>query len=309
MNTERLVKICGIDFNMSEVQAIHKSNDSTEKWIQNLTSPEEALVINHPKRRVLLDGSKRRRVNRRKSSVSMSGHRSSNTSSSRTTTGNQENNFIETAARTLIETAQAGADALLTPLIHRGFSEAYQSFRINLRASIVDALEKCDNRNPVELYFTGHSLGGALATIAALDTQFYLNQTKTQTNQTSTTGGGGSRNQKQIISLKIYTFGAPRVGNHPFAKLVNKMINDSWRVCLDGDPVPAWPKCWLLGNLYKHAKHQALIDVRGNIIIDPLNVENLLHNSRKINFSRHNLDLYLEALSAADGLETETQTV
>ena len=242
----------------------------------------------------------------------MSGHRSSNTSSSRTT-GNQENNFIETAARTLIETAQAGADALLTPLIHRGFSEAYKSCRINLRASIVDALDKCDHRNPVELYFTGHSLGGALATIAALDTQFYLNQRNQTgtTGTTGTTGGRDSRNQKQQmkISLKMYTFGAPRVGNHPFAKLVNKMINDSWRVCLDGDPIPAWPKCWLLGNLYKHAKHQALIDVRGNIIVDPLNIENLLHNSRKINFSRHNLDLYLEALSAADGLETETKTV
>jgi hypothetical protein len=61
----------------------------------------------------------------------------------------------------------------------------------------------------------------------------------------------------------------------------------------------------VLGNLYKHAKHQALIDVRGNIIIDPLHVENLLHTKNKSYYARHNLDLYYASLVAADGMEEE----
>ena len=222
---------------------------------------------------------------RRKSSVSMSGN---------TSRRPERQGFgMETAAKTLVKTAQLGADALLKPLIHRGFSEAYKSFRLNLRASILGVLDNCDTRNPVELYFTGHSLGGALATLACLDTQFFLDQT----------------GKNATIKTKLYTFGAPRVGNHLFATLVNRTIRDSWRVVMDGDPIPGVPKCMVLGNLYKHAKHQALIDVRGNIIIDPLHVENLLHTKNKSYYARHNLDLYYASLVAADGMEEEEVVV
>ena len=84
---------------------------------------------------------------------------------------------------------------------------------------------------------------------------------------------------------------------------MNDKINDSWRVVLDGDPIPSVPKLYLMGNMYKHAQRHVLLDLRGNLIIDPLHVERLLHEDRKTNFGAHNLDLYTQALEAAFGDE------
>ena len=51
-----------------------------------------------------------------------------------------------------------------------------------LRIAIENAIEECINNStgrsngpPIEICFTGHSLGGALSTLAALDTQLLLN--------------------------------------------------------------------------------------------------------------------------------------
>ena len=52
--------------------------------------------------------------------------------------------------------------------VHEGFLHAYQSFRLNLRSTIRELQDKYpelhgENRGRI----TGHSLGGALATICA----------------------------------------------------------------------------------------------------------------------------------------------
>merc|ERR1711916_55493 len=74
--------------------------------------------------------------------------------------------------------------------IHRGFDRAYHA--IQRMVEEVTALVEEYPAFPV--YVTGHSLGGALATLAALDLTVL----------------------KPKIPVHVYTFGAPRVGNDAF---------------------------------------------------------------------------------------------
>ena len=61
----------------------------------------------------------------------------------------------------------------------------------------------------------GHSLGGALATLAAYDIQ----QELTKHGQ-----------QQQQVEVVCYSFGAPRTGNHAFARDYNHMVPDTWSI-------------------------------------------------------------------------------
>ncbi|EPB72788.1 triacylglycerol lipase [Ancylostoma ceylanicum] len=71
--------------------------------------------------------------------------------------------------------------------------------------------------------FTGHSLGGALAALAA-----------------ARTAKQGYRRSDQIM---IYTFGEPRVGDETFASNFDALIPNSYRVVFRRDIVPHLPAC------------------------------------------------------------------
>ena len=70
----------------------------------------------------------------------------------------------------------------------------------------------------------GHSLGGALATLAAFDIRKQLLD-KQQSNT-------------QVV---CYTFAAPRTGNHAFAQEYNAAVPDTWSVI--NDQVSPLPCC------------------------------------------------------------------
>ena len=61
----------------------------------------------------------------------------------------------------------------------------------------------------------GHSLGGALAELAAFDIQRAL------------------RAANKGCFLSCYTLGAPRLGNHAFAKLFRATVPDCWSLIND----------------------------------------------------------------------------
>ena len=63
---------------------------------------------------------------------------------------------------------------------------------------------------------TGHSLGGALATLAAFDIRKQL-----------------LGNQQSNTRVVCYTFAAPRTGNHAFAREYNAAVPDTWSVIND----------------------------------------------------------------------------
>lgn len=64
----------------------------------------------------------------------------------------------------------------------------------------------------LEMLLAGHSLGGALATLAAYDLK------------------GVARKLNLEVEISVYTFGAPRVGNHAFAEDFDTIINDCFHV-------------------------------------------------------------------------------
>ncbi|CAJ0932875.1 unnamed protein product, partial [Mesorhabditis belari] len=74
-----------------------------------------------------------------------------------------------------------------------------------------------------KVVFTGHSLGAALAALAA-----------------ARTAAQGLRNSNQI---KLYTFGEPRVGNVQFAASFNNLVPEAFRVVFRSDIVPHLPGC------------------------------------------------------------------
>uniref|UniRef100_A0A914YLX7 Fungal lipase-like domain-containing protein n=1 Tax=Panagrolaimus superbus TaxID=310955 RepID=A0A914YLX7_9BILA len=71
--------------------------------------------------------------------------------------------------------------------------------------------------------FTGHSLGGALASLASLKTVLF-----------------GLRSSNYV---KLYTFGQPRVGNILLAQRHNELVPQSYRIVHGVDIVPHLPGC------------------------------------------------------------------
>ena len=69
------------------------------------------------------------------------------------------------------------------------------------------------------IHRTGHSLGGALATLCALDVQYNFPD-------------------KQV---SCYTFGSPKVGNSYFKDSFNKRVPQTYRFVNSADTVPALP--------------------------------------------------------------------
>ncbi|KHN85682.1 Lipase -like protein [Toxocara canis] len=93
-----------------------------------------------------------------------------------------------------------------------------------------DLAELIANNDGYELWITGHSLGGAIATIAANWIAF-----------------------EKIVpatKIKLITFGEPRVGDYEYASIHDSMLPYSYRVTHKADLVPHLPMKHLNG--YRH---------------------------------------------------------
>lgn len=101
--------------------------------------------------------------------------------------------------------------------MHRGFASAYMSVRERIHNYL-------KNHAASSLIITGHSLGGALATLCAVDVQYNFSN--------------------QVKNIDIYTFGAPRVGNNGFRASFNRRVPNSYRFVHGMDIVPALPRPW-----------------------------------------------------------------
>ncbi len=110
--------------------------------------------------------------------------------------------------------------------VHRGFRSAFMAVKA--------PIEKVLNSNKVtSVIMTGHSLGGAIATIAAAEWLEWFNN--------------------QNIKLNgIYTFGQPAVGKGRFPEFIEEHFSDSiYRFVNDDDIVTRLPPTyWHVGNLY-----------------------------------------------------------
>ena len=96
--------------------------------------------------------------------------------------------------------------------VHSGFIGAFKSVRDDIQKAV-------GNLNGYSLYVTGHSLGGALAIIAAKELE------------------------RDSLSA-CYTFGSPRVGDEEFGERIKAPV---YRVVNAADGVPRVPLSWLMG--------------------------------------------------------------
>ncbi|MCY6494195.1 lipase family protein [Leptolyngbya sp. GGD] len=110
--------------------------------------------------------------------------------------------------------------------VHGGFLDLYQSL-----LDQVQAAAKTFNPN-LPCYITGHSLGGALATLAALDLALKFPNLKTR--------------------IQLYTYASPRVGTPEFATQHSQLLPNSYRVVNLGDTIPLTPPFEVYGNRYSH---------------------------------------------------------
>ncbi|KAA3485689.1 Triglyceride lipase [Gossypium australe] len=138
-----------------------------------------------------------------------------------------------------------GGDFKQEVQVHSGFLSAYDSVRIRIisliKASIGYIDELLEPQHRWQVYVTGHSLGGALATLLALE----LSSSKLA--------------KCGAISVTMYNFGSPRVGNRRFAEVYNEFdkslvkvyaieyiplqkVKDSWRIVNHRDIIPTVPR-------------------------------------------------------------------
>ncbi|KAF9612163.1 hypothetical protein IFM89_038351 [Coptis chinensis] len=123
---------------------------------------------------------------------------------------------------------RVGGDFKQEIQVHSGFLSAYDSVRTRLMSLIKLSIGYLDDGVNVmdkwHIYATGHSLGGALATLLTLE----LSSSQMAKND--------------AVSVTMYNFGSPRVGNKRFVDLYNEKVKDSWRIVNHRDIIPTVPR-------------------------------------------------------------------
>jgi pimeloyl-ACP methyl ester carboxylesterase len=117
-------------------------------------------------------------------------------------------------------------------LVHAGFMRAYDSVRRRVLTALVDARRVAPGQS-WRVVVTGHSLGGALATLCAAE----LAELHAGSGSSGKGGGSGAD-----VRVSLCTFGSPRVGDAAFAARCDAFLGAaSVRVVNDEDIVPLVP--------------------------------------------------------------------
>ncbi|PRW20266.1 alpha beta-hydrolase isoform A [Chlorella sorokiniana] len=126
--------------------------------------------------------------------------------------------------------------------VHNGFLDAYSSVRSEVMRLLETAL--AGEEEPWTLYITGHSLGGALATLCTFDCARRV-----------------WRRGAVRPAIVHYNYGSPRVGNKAFADAFDQLVPNTWRVANTNDAVASVPR--MLG--YCHVGHKAELSGEGQL--------------------------------------------
>lgn len=220
------------------------------------------------------------------------------------------------------------------PRIHQGFLDAYSAIREDVLKTIVEVYQRqfdksmerwrgsdCKYFSMPKIYICGHSLGGSLGQLLALDlasnigvfveraavdrdpraasifdhsveTEFIENVFSPSHNEEDHFFPAEEDLNDMPVCFQppiaVYTFGQTRVGNRAFAKLYKSRVPHTFRVCAEGDALTAMPmqSGWCLGGaLYKHAGLEVALDEgrTGNLCVGPTIVETLFRFSKVSN--------------------------
>ena len=169
--------------------------------------------------------------------------------------------------------------------------------------SILAEMPPC--ASPLDVFFCGHSLGAAIASLAALELAvnlpvmlealaaeecFYVPQAEGQRNLHYSL-------LSPLPRLALYTYGSPRIGNHAFVHYVERMVKTVYRVRVNGDLVTMMPK---FAGFYRHLGTEVFVDEEenGNIIVSPTIMEQFLLRRATGSLANHSLDKYRRCLEA-----------
>lgn len=126
--------------------------------------------------------------------------------------------------------------------VHLGIQTTYLSLRDRLLELFLEMVGRYPDATIIS---TGHSLGGALASLFALEI---------------------AENYPHLKSkLKLYTFGAPRLGNSRFADEIDQYGDQVYRVTKLHDRVTQLPPRLLMGEYWEHHKVEYNLDDLWNI--------------------------------------------
>jgi triacylglycerol lipase len=147
-------------------------------------------------------------------------------------------------------------------MVHNGFLGLYNQLKPSIGLP-----------NPYQPMITGHSLGGALATVCAAD--------------------------MALLNPTVITFGSPRVGNEGFVDHFNDLIKESVRVANQRDPVPHLPpSAFLLSEVENgRMKAETIADIYYEHV-DTLYLLNFTGQSGGVFGAPHEIANYIAALSA-----------
>lgn len=111
---------------------------------------------------------------------------------------------------------------VVTNAVHKGFLCAYQSVKSELKLELANFIDGVEASSTARVYFTGHSLGGALATLAALDLSSWLVE-------------DFGYNRDNVV---LYTYGAPRSLKEKLLADFRDRVPNAHAVVEKTDPVP-----------------------------------------------------------------------
>jgi predicted lipase len=115
--------------------------------------------------------------------------------------------------------------------VHLGFYSLYSK---QLADAVREAVQGLDPAKP--LVIAGHSLGGAMANLAAIDLAIHRPELKP--------------------NLHVYTYGTPRLGDRAFAEAHSQLVPNHYRVVNLADIVPMTPQSNLLIVNFVHGGEQ-----------------------------------------------------
>jgi hypothetical protein len=154
--------------------------------------------------------------------------------------------------------------------VHTGFLDQFNVVKFGMTATLFGTLWKHKN-SKTRIICTGHSLGGALATVAAACIKALF---------------------KDAFVVECYTFGSPRVGNSHFVNFFDKHVDRSIRCVHSADIVTRIPSF-----LYEHVGGEYKIG-------DPPTCFGRMFGS----VQDHSLDLYIERLTPPTKTTSTTPT-
>ena len=128
------------------------------------------------------------------------------------------------------------------PMVHSGFYTALKSVLPRLLRLLPQLTADGAGPGSWTVYMTGHSLGGALATLMAWEVEALR-----------------ERELPSIGRVALYNFGSPRVGNRAFCESFNRAVGEAFRIVNRDDVVARVPNFRLPGGEWQQVGRTVLV--------------------------------------------------